>query len=409
MERVSNEYLTEYLRANLKTYCIILNRENDGKIPTIIFNLQSFVKIVGNIEYGSMSLILGGCYAMYTTKLIDFLDKLRACEVKFVFFCRPYLNALNVNLILEAYDRVVENKLQSYQEHLKKFKKNFYPWHHDMRFLYNLTKICSDYGAVYTNLQGNESRIVQYIEKNSKDVLAMIQHDTDYLLYDVKSQYWSLADLDISALTTKRYCRQKLFNCLKLTTIESFLLSAISRLKWKPNGNSSFLKQLDTLAEYVKRLQVEANGWNGYDLKRIVRGIYGDESRDEHIQELESHLSRYGRRCENDLDTGSYDFVKFCKENLYFAYGLMLESVSTNQALNYIDLRIEESNQYEYIDWAVDTLLRQKSVLFKDDESRPETCKVIRSIDKRSVANDEPINYPESMFNLLVNQIKIYI
>lgn len=407
MERVSNEYLTEFSRVNLKTYCIILNRENDGKTPTIIFNLQNFVKIVGNIEYGSTSLILGGCYAMYTTKLIDFLDKLRACDVKFVFFCRPYLNALNVNLILEAYDRVVKNELQSFQEHLRMFKKNVYPWHHDMRFLYNLTKICSNYGAVYTYLQGNESRIVQYIEKNSKDVLAMIQHDTDYLLYDVKSQYWSLADLDISALTSKRYCRKTLFERLKLTTIESFLLSALSRLKWKPNGNLSFLKQLDTLAEYVKRLQVDANGWNEYDLRKIIREIYGEESRDEHIQELESHSSRYGRRFENDLDTishtVSYDFVKFCKENLYFAYGL------TNQALNYIDLRIEESNQYEFIDWAVDTLLRQKGVLLIDDESRPETCKVMRRIDGKWVANDGKINYPESMFNLLVNQIKIYI
>lgn len=360
---------------------------------------------MAKIDEDSDSLILGGRYAMYNEKVNFFFSELKACGANLVFFCRPFLNSLNEDLILEAFDRVVEKDLDWFQRNQRN-KKNLFPWHLDKRFLYNLVNIIAKYGDVYTQLFGTYQRIIEYSSDLSNHVLAMIQHDTDFLLSNGHYQYWSLADLDILNLKTKKYCRENLYQRLRLTTKESQLLSGISRLEGlkdndhknffinlqiprEENANNFFLK----IAYYVRTLEIGENEWNEDHLRQIVHDIYGENDQQTHLENLEHELSRFNKP---GVEMAESAFVKFCKERLYFAYGLIVEDFSTNQALAYIDLRRENSTSY--IDMAITILLKQCGILLKDHEARPKarSIKIKRRIDDEAVSDERDIIYPPS-------------
>lgn len=346
---------------------------------------------------------------MYNKKVEDFFKELKACGAKLVFFCRPFLNNVNEDLILEAFDRVVGRNLEWFQKHQARNKKNLFPWHLDKRFLYNLVKISAEYGTVYTHLFESYQSIIEYTSVSSNNVLAMIQNDTDFLLSDDNYQYWSLADLDIRKLETKKYCRKNLYQRLRLTTKESQLLAGISRLKdeahrlffgqmqipREENANIFFLK----IAHYVRNLKIEENGWNEDHLRKIVHDIYGEHNAEAHFKDLEYELSRYNKpTTPTESEPSNWnELEKFCNEHLYFAYGLIMEDVSTNQALAYIDLRRKDTATL-YIDLNVTILLKQCGILLKDRENRPKTrsIKIKRQIDDKAICVEENIIYPPS-------------
>lgn len=339
-----------------------------------------------------------------------------------VFFCRPFLNALGSNIVREAFDYAAKNELAEFRQFQEETKRNRHPWHIDNRFLYNLMNICADYGEVHTHLFTITQRIVDYTRKNQ--VLAMIQQDTAFLLFDANYQYWSLMDLDIVKFTTKSYCRITLYRLLDLTTQESQLLAGISRLCGKAQANYwKFYKipggsptdnRLPKMAHYVKKLEIGENDWRTEHLERVVHDIHG-KMNNVHLKALEKELSRYNTKYKIEFerdDQYSYDFVKFCNEKLYFAYGLLMEvihnDVSSIQALAYIDLEREDSKGY--IDLAVKMLLKQCGVLFKDypSEAQPQTRLVQyeRKIIQKGatietinvVEKEEAIIYPPSKF-----------
>lgn len=141
------------------------------------------------------------------------------CGANLVFFCRPFLNNMKETVILGAYDRVKKDGVKEYREKQAKATKLF-PWHLDKRFLFNLMQICPKYGTVYTELNRCGVKIVEYARKNSDNVLAMIEHDTDFLLYDnIQYQYWSLADLNIVHLTTEVYRHEMLYKVFDTTAM----------------------------------------------------------------------------------------------------------------------------------------------------------------------------------------------
>lgn len=172
------------------------------------------------------------------------------------------------------------------------------------------------------------------------------------------------------------------------------------------NTCTYFLK----IVHYVRGLQIGENGWNEDHLRKIVRDIYGEDSQ-KHLENLERKLSRYKKpttpsfeaaeREPNRINSKWNAFVRFCNENLYFAYGLIEEDVSTNQALSYIDLRKKESTTF--IDLAVTILLKQCGILLKDREARPKSrsIKIKRRIDAEAICIENNVIYPTSKLKYL--------
>ncbi|XP_055304268.1 uncharacterized protein LOC129569458 [Sitodiplosis mosellana] len=399
-------------------------RKKHNTVPTIVIYLNHFIQILANMDKGSNDLILGGRYAIYNEKVKCFFNELTACGANLVFFCRPFLNDPKENLISKAFALVERKNLTKFRKIKAEIANFFFIWHLDKRFLYNLVNICADYGPVYTQLFGFYAKITEYASDPSNHVLAMIQHDTDFLLCDSNYQYWSLADLDFERLTTKKYCRDTLYRRLRLTTPECQLVAGISRVRSK--GYITFLREKIQIrgkdneiaffkwAHYVKNLKIGSNGWNAGHLLQIIYDIYGNkyDCYEDNLEVLQQELSRY-RQNENELDKverNSYDFVKFCSENLYFAYGLIMEDVTTNQALAYIDLNKEDS--LRYVDLAIAILLKQCGILLKDREieARPQTrmIKIKRQIDendKQRLGFEAKIIYPPMPLPSLENLI----
>lgn len=348
--------------------------------------------------------IIGGQYDEYVKKITKFFDKLLEWNAKLVFFCRPYLNDLIEETISNAYNHAERNQLKQFKERMEMGK--WLRFHLDTRFLYNLMQICSKYGEVYTQLKGVAFSIDQYAREHSDEVLAMIQHDTDFLLFDSKYQYWSLADLDIFRCKTKMYNRDTLYNRLQLDTKQIQMVAALSRLNVDFINN--FVRNIEIeetngktifkLATYVRNLE------NLGDLERIASDIFGEEHTEEQLQQIQQELSRYEMPAP-DILTGRNqhfrDFVEFAKKNLYFAYGLAVETMSTNQALAYIDLRRPDSPKF--IKLMITILMKQCGILFKDVEERPQTrtVKIKRTFDENNNdETDEVIIYPPSKCKL---------
>lgn len=383
-------------------------RERGGnQHPTIIINCAHFIKIIGNIDD---SVIVGGSYRVYNEKIKGFFEELKKCNTNLVFFCRPFINGMKEHWIHGAFDSVIKNdsrSLQALRNDIYSKQGNNFPWHLDKRFLYNLMKIALEYGTVIVEQTDCSSKITKYAHDHSDEVLAMIQHDTDFLLFEGQYQYWSLGDLDISALTTMKFCSNALYRRLGLNTRQCHMLSAISRLKG--DAIHRFLEKLATterkhrkmfkLANYVRTIEI---GPNGYDLHSIASNIYGEIDMQSGLETIEYQFSRYNKPIVNELDECHpklLEIAEFCKRNLYFAYGLILDAESTNEALAYIDLRKRFAT--DFINFVVNVILKLYGILYKDFEitERPQTRKIFikRTFNEDAVKRDEFIDYPTSM------------
>ncbi|XP_055320075.1 uncharacterized protein LOC129577310 [Sitodiplosis mosellana] len=388
---------------NIHDAIVEWQRENDMRQPTIIINLVRFVKILAKIDRNS--LIVGGQYDIYNKKITKFFEKLREWNAKLVFFCRPFLNDIDEATIANAYNHAVRNSLPEFMLDQMKMGR-WSPCHMDKRFLYNLMQICSGYGEVYTHMHGATFNIVQYAREHSDEVLAMIDNDTDFLLFEGEYQYWSLADLDILRFQTKKYCSDVLHDRLKLNTQQIQMLAALSRLKGDCIPNLA--RDMETTENSGKTIFKLSNYVRGLDnlgaLERIAADIFGENYTPQQLKEIQGELIRYQMPEPDNLSGRNQsfrDFVEFSKINLYFVYGLAVETVSTNQALAFIDLRRPDST--EFIQLMTTMLMKQCGIIFKDVEERPHsrTVKIKRTLNvmspsfaNKSDENDEPIIYP---------------
>lgn len=413
--KCTSETVSKNIIPDSKLIWFDLNRDHDGSNPTIIINLKDFVKVLGQID--DDSLITGGKYDMYNNKFEKFLRELKEiCGANLVFFCRPFLHDMEEDVILEAYDRVAQKNLKAFQNHMMIKERRTSPWHLDKRVLYNFVQISAKYGKVYTEHTKNSQKLMKYALDHPDEVLAMIQHDNDFLLYDhIQYQYWSLADLNISQLTTKKYCRKTMYKELRLSTPQSHLLAAMMKLKGAHPDVILKLcdkiecdekpKPLFRLAKYVRG---KTFGPHGFDLNEIATEIFGAGYTERDKALIQDELSRYDLNLEDErLESNqiSDEIVEFCKKNLYFAYGLIVEDITTNQSLAYIDLRRRESTRY--VNMVVTVLLKLCGILFKDGqvEERPKTrqIKIKRNIADDAVPVEENIIYPSSKWKSTFN------
>lgn len=349
--------------------------------------MKHFTKVLANID--DESLIIGGQYALYNKLFENFFKVLHSdCGVDLVFFCQTFFNNIDVESILRAYDCIQKGGGIKDYLNIQAKRGNLFPWHVDKRFLFNLMQICPKYGEVHVEVKQCSRKIVEYARKYSDEVLAMIQYDTKFLIFDnIQYQYWNLADLDISQLTTMVYRHDILYNELDLTPPQCRLLSAIQRLKgntflnWVQTCQTRYglpCTKLFKIAGYVQRQRI--SNANECDFAKIAHDIYGNNHRkaNEAQEKIKDELDRDVRPIRDETvgcNHISRQLITFCKDNLYFVYGLLVEYVSSNQALAYIDLR--QPNSKPYIDAMNILLLKMIGILFKDvnTEERPKTRK----------------------------------
>lgn len=370
------------------------NRKNNGNRPKILIYANHFIKILAKIDQNF--LIYGGQYENYNKKIARFFEKLIEFGAELVFFFRPYLHDIAEKTVSEAYDHAVrsQKELQEFKAQQEKLGKLF-PWHMDKRFFYNLSRICSKYGEIHTVFDGITFRIVQYAREHCDEVLAMIMHDTDLLLFDGEYKYWNLADLNIVDFTCKKYCVDALYKRFQLDTARQFqIVSALSRLERDVVNN--FVRGIKTnekSGRIIFKLAKYVRGLNGLDsLQQIASDIFGCGYTPEQMKQIQNEMDRYEMTASVHLDGFSQNFrdliAFFLENNFYFAYGLAVETLSTIQALVYIDSRQDGSRKF--IKLMVNSLMKQCGLLFKDFDERPAS----RTVKISNETTQEPIVYP---------------
>lgn len=405
-------FLVDSIKGNFFINSVLtyfLYSENGERNPTIIINLVNFVKILAKFDRNT--LIIGGQYETYNKKISKFFAKLQDLNANLVFFCRPFLNDIDGDVIANAYDHAVRNSLHQFKADQMRMGQ-WSPCHLDKRFFYNLMKMCTDYGEIYTHFNGQKFCIVEYAREHSDDVLAIIDSDTDFLLFDGKYQYWNLADLDILQCKIKKFCPNKLYERLQLNTQQMQMLAALSRLKGDCILN--FVRKIETAENSGKTIFKLANYIRDLDnlgsLQHIAADIFGEDYTAEQLKGIHDELARYQMPEPDNLNGRNQsfrDFVEFSKKNLCFAYGLAVEPVSTNQALAFIDLRRPDS--MGFIQLMITILMKQCGIVLKDVEERPgsRTVKTKRtanvmnpSFASNNDLSDEIIIYPPSKLKI---------
>lgn len=329
---------------------------------------------------------MGGEYEMYNEMFKRFFQQLIDCGAELVFFCRPYLHRNKEDLIQRAYDEIDEGRLQHFKQYLANVYSDHFPWHLSPIVQYNLMGICRDYGTVYTEIGHIGSKIVKYANNRSNNVLAIIEYDTDMLFYDdIQYQYWNLVTLNIFDLTVKKYCYKTLREQFGMTAQKGQWLSAISR------SGTRIVTGLKRQIQYVRSQR-------NFQLQQVACDIFGRNYTEDQIEKVKAGLSRF------DLDSNdaflddhpiSNELFRFCKERIYFAYGLIIADQTIHQALLYVDLR--QPNSTEYVEVIVSVLLKMLGILFKDVaiEERPKTrlMKIKRTHDEIDSKFEGEINY----------------
>lgn len=246
----------------------------------------------------------------------------------------------------------------------------------------------------------------QYAREHSNEVIAMIQYDTDFILDGGDYQYWSLIDLNIYELKTTRYRRDTLCQHLQLNTKQCQMLSALSRLKddlcdtFRALTNGPGDVRIFRMADNVRNMDI---GPDGYDLKQITENVFGIENyRQDYEDRLKKELIRYrndiASEIESKMSPNQRAFARFCQENLYYGYRLLVEDSTIIDACKFIDLR--ENSASRYVDSLSNIQLKLLGILFYDygPEARPEKRIMIikrEKYDKFTEIN-ENIIYPPS-------------
>lgn len=313
------------------------------------------------------ALFLGGRFQMFNEVLDYFFGAITQAGAKLVFIVR-----------------LDEGKYKD----VKAFKKS--SLRPNERLFYNMMhSICSKYGEVHVSYGLKFCAITAYANEHRDDVMALITRDTDFLVYSNIYEVWSFTDVDFRYLRISKFNRNCIFNHpdLRLNSHQMQLMLAISELQ--PTMKKKLVEerapQLDDLISFVRPLR------DGYDIDQLAAKANLDEDeRDELENEIARVLStiNYTGHFNEDIYDGlilrlvntdeSFNLVlQFCKENIYFAYKLMIETSTVQKDLLLID--IDQEGALTFVDLVIKVTMRMCGILFMDvDEAEKPSTRTVK-------------------------------
>lgn len=381
-----------------------------------MIDLKELNRVIEKIDEGG--LILGGRFAKINEIVEYFFDEIKKCNANLVFFARldegKYKNIDIFSSTFPAYVCISQRKclktyLRSNHGSKQKYASNLYP---SERVWFNLQQICTKYGQFYVNYGLSKRAILAYTREKREDVMAVMTRNTEFFVHNCNFEYWSLSDIDFSALKIAKFCRERLGHTLDFSPHQMQLLLVLSELepadKFKLFASSRFLD----LLSYVER---QRHGPDGYDLSKFKDKLTKNqiEEMEKQISDLEE-LNRFRGDFNEDINDEFitelmdndiiFDMVLlFCKQNIPFAYKLINEKMSVPKDLLFIDLR--QAGSVQYIDLVIQVTLKMVGITFKDisSEKRPKIRAVKIDRDSSvpsgsSVQQEMDIIYPTSMW-----------
>ncbi|XP_055326138.1 uncharacterized protein LOC129579974 [Sitodiplosis mosellana] len=387
-------------------------RSEHGKEPTIVIDVRYLNTVVRELD--EESLILGGRFQKYNEIVEYFLGELKKCGLNLKFFARlaegRFKHMEHFDSNINAFDCMKRyGNLRNFSNTNRSVRPN-------ERFWYNLLRLCAKYGQVEAHFWRHWWHVKDYIKDHQRDVLAIMTSETRFLTLDLDFEYWSLTNVQLSTLKIMKFCRKTLYDVLGLSPIQMQLLSTLSNLKNIDTPVQHFLNNLEggahsilRLSTYIKKQEIKTGG---FDLKKIASDIYGDSLTTELLKNIEQNFKtnsdyndlvaevqhkyeRHAVKLANE-DAEFETFFKFCSNEIFFAYKLMLEYSSIPKDLLYIDVR--QSDTGPFIDLMVEVTLKLCGIAFKDIalDKRPKTrvIKIQRVFNEEIAEIEEDIIYP---------------
>ncbi|XP_031619086.1 uncharacterized protein LOC116338142 isoform X2 [Contarinia nasturtii] len=162
--------------------------------------------------------------------------------------------------------------------------------------------------------------------------------------------------------------------------------------------------------KYAKKQQY---GPNGYDTEQLTGNLTNADRTKiaENLATLEKYVDwKVEEGIVDDFIQNDETFksvLRFCKDNIYFAYKLIIETYTIPKDLFYIDIR--RSDAITFIDLIINLTMKQLGILFKDidPEMQPARRMVLlkRDFNVETVKYEKDIIYPSMPLPSLVNLI----
>lgn len=342
-----------------------------------------------------VGIFIGGRHQLYIRFYSKFFRDLQAKHVNLVFFAP--CNKLN-----DATDIFIPKREEEYMKYtdlldqidqrkpircILKKKNGNYPDRRAMRSVeYNLLKIVRKYGELYFNYFRHNQEIVQYANKNSSNVMAIISNDTDFLIFPGDFDFWSCNNINMKELTTIHYSRDALYANLNLNRQQLYMLAALSGNLYLPLDivKRNFFPKLEQVGEkyskfpdlsnYVRKLEMiptaDPNKCT-FDLQKVGEDVFGSDVKPEEINTIENGLAIYN--LDFTVRSDEKDFLKFAKTNNSFIYKLITDDIYRINDIMFIDYR--ECRSKTYAELVIPLLCKLLGILYKADRNKPDTRK----------------------------------
>lgn len=368
--------------------------------PTILVDLKEFARIVAQTD--EEGYILGGRFDSVNELSNHFFGRIKETGANLVFF-----SALNEGRFKDIEKFVDNNRVFDCIKNVKSLeyflndprKKGWgtSTLRPNERITFNLMTLCREYGQVFCSYGLTKAHILAYSRQLDHNVKALITRDTEYLVYNVDFEFWSLSNVDFREMKITRFNRDNLYDCMNVNIRQMQLLCALSQFSKDERARiCGATGSMESLISFVKQQKC---GPIGYD----VMAFWGNFPTDL-LQEISNELEKLVKR---DSYAGSWtanqyveplsnviehqpDFqsvVNFCQNNLYFAYKLMNESMTVQKDLRFIDLRRSDSRRY--LDTVASTLLKLCGIAFMDVDAQERP--ISRSVYLKTDETAEPV------------------
>lgn len=377
-----------------------------GCKPTIIVDLKEFSNAILCVCNNTFR--KGGNFDKYIKVATRFLAELKKMNADLVFFHKEKF--------YDDSDRT-----------MKKFPKLTHDIEYDkiqrgnQRHINNMIKVAKKHGQLIVLTKCYKNSIAKYANEHADKVLAIVSNDTDYLVYDVKCQYWSLADLPNThgyiQMHGRRFDRSTLLVETGMSNEHIRLLAILSDTldNWFkfPLGTCDRMPHKVRFRHALKYATEQClNAENSFDWKKIAMDLFGKDKTDEHVAQFEMRYKKFdpnnqpedkGNDAYKQAGTTFVEVLECFKINDILSYHGCIDCDRKVYVLRDLWWLNKSEASVEFAEAVISVLAKFPGIFYKDvdEERRPTSWKLLHPL----ICSDgeiqmRDIDFPPGMCNI---------
>lgn len=203
------------------------HRVNNGESPVIVIDAMGILGLAADNQH---EIFCGGRHKRYHDMFNKLFSDLIECGATLVFFSDLNIQQWKSDVWLARRDRKYADDCKLFDNIKRGLSvKQFRPTHSG-KYCKLVEHALRDAGTKhgtynYTTKHDCDAELAKYARDHN--ALAVIAHDSDFLIFEGYWEYWSAVDIDVNALTTVEFNRKALRQHLQLTHKQMPLLATL--------------------------------------------------------------------------------------------------------------------------------------------------------------------------------------